>query len=214
MSEISYVKSVTEEKKEKLTSVRSLTLMGMLSAVAVILMIFEIPLWFAPNFYKIDLSEIPVLIGAFALGPVAGIIIEGVKILLNFLYDGSTTAGVGELSNFLIGCSLVVPSAWIYQKMKTRKAAVIGLAVGVVVLIIVGSILNAYVLLPTYAKVYGMPLQSLIDMGTAVNPAIKGVETFILFAVVPFNLIKGVISSVFTILLYKRISHVFKNVLK
>jgi riboflavin transporter FmnP len=197
--------------KVSITSTRGLTTMAMLSGIAVILMyVLEIPLWFAPGFYKLDFSEIPVLIGAFALGPAAGIIIEFIKILLNLLIDGTNTVFVGEFANFLIGCSLVIPSAVIYYRGKTRKAAVIGLAVGTIAMILVGSILNAYLLLPVYAKVF-VPMDSLIAMGTQVNPAITGLSTFVLYAVAPFNLIKGVIVSLITLLLYKKVSCIIKG---
>ncbi|MDO5424755.1 MAG: ECF transporter S component [Eubacteriales bacterium] len=192
-------------------NLRTMVQVGMLGAVSVVLMMFEIPLWFAPSFYKIDLSEVPVLIGAFAMGPAAGAMIEFIKILLHLIIEGTTTAGVGDLANFLIGCSLVVPAAWIYKKKKTRKNAVIGLICGTVFMTVVGCFLNALVLLPAYATAFGMPMEALVGMGTAVNAAITNVTTFALFAVAPFNIIKGVVVSVITMLLYKRISPILKG---
>ena len=174
-------------------------------------MLFEIPLWFAPPFYKIDFSEVPVIIGALALGPVAGMIIELIKIMLNFLIDGTITAGVGEFANLLIGCALVLPSALIYQKKKSRKGAMLGMALGTIVLTIVGSLLNAFLLLPVYSKAFGMPMDALIGMGTAVNPNITSLSTFVMFAVAPFNILKGIIVSLITLLLYKKISPIFKQ---
>ena len=201
-----------KQKERKLLNIRTITLIGLLSAISVVLMLFEVPLWFAPSFYKIDFSEVPILIGAFALGPIVGVIIEIVKNLLNLVIDGTTTAFVGEFANLVIGCALVVPSAIIYKRKKSLKSAIIGLIVGTISLIAIGSILNAYVLLPVYAKAYGMPIDSLVQMGTAVNPNIDSLSTFILYAVAPFNLLKGVITSVLTLLLYKRISPIIKNV--
>jgi riboflavin transporter FmnP len=192
-------------------SIRSITVIAMLSALATVLMIYDIPLWFAPSFYKIDFSEVPVFIGAFALGPVAGAVIELVKILVNFALTGTETAGIGEVANFLIGCSLVIPGAILYHRKRSKNYAVIGLVIGTISMIIVGSALNAYVLLPTYAKVYGMPMDSLIAMGTAVNPHITNLSTFVLLAVAPFNLLKGAIVSVITIILYKRLSKIIKS---
>ena len=93
------------ERAGSRSSVRTLVQIGMLGAVSVILMMFEIPLWFAPSFYKMDLSEVPVLIGSFAMGPAAGALIELVKIVLHLLFKGTTTAGVGDFANFLIGCA-------------------------------------------------------------------------------------------------------------
>ena len=103
------------------SNLRNLVQIGMLGAVSVVLMMFEIPLFFAPSFYKIDLSEIPVLIGTFAMGPVAGMFIELIKVVLHMLFKGSSTAGVGDFANFLIGCAMIVPAGLIYQKKKSKK---------------------------------------------------------------------------------------------
>ncbi|NLZ80789.1 MAG: ECF transporter S component [Clostridiales bacterium] len=196
---------------KKLLTTKTMVQIGLLSAAAIILMLFEIPLWFAPPFYKIDFSEVPVIVGALALGPIAGILIELVKIILNFLIDGTMTAGVGELANFVIGCSLVVPAAMIYKKNKTKKSAMIGLAVGTVFMTAIGCVLNAYLLLPAYATAFHLDIQKLIDMGTAINPNINSLWTFILLAVAPFNFIKGLLVSLVTLLIYKRISMILKN---
>lgn len=205
----------TTTKQQKKTSqigkTRYMVQVAMLAAAATVLMFFDIPLPFAPSFYKIDLSEVPVLIGAFAMGPLAGAAIELVKVLLNFVLKGTTTAGVGEVANFLIGCAYVMPAAWIYKAHKTRKNAMIGMAVGTVFLSAVGGLLNAFVLLPAYAVAFGMPIDALVGMGSAVNKAITSLPTFVLFAVVPFNIVKGVIVSVITMLLYKHISRLLKG---
>ena len=192
------------------SKVRTIAQVGMLSAIAVVLMLFEIPLPFAPAFYEIDFSEVPVLVGCFAMGPAAGVAIEFLKILLNFAINGTATAGVGEIANFLIGCSLVVPAALIYKFKKTRTGAIVGMAAGTVFMTAVGCLLNAFVLLPTYAVSFGMPIDGLVQMGTAVNSAIDSLTTFVLFAVAPFNLLKGVLVSLIVFLIYKKISPVFK----
>lgn len=192
------------------SNLRTMVQVAMLGAVSAVLMMFEIPLGFAPSFYKMDLSEVPVLIGAFAMGPVAGAMIELVKVLIH-LVTASTTAGVGDLANFLIGCSFIVPASAIYSRKKCRKSAVIGMAVGGVFMITVGCLLNAFVLLPFYGKVFGMPIDALVAMGTAVNPAIQSVTGFVILAVAPFNLVKVVAVSVITMLLYKRISPILKG---
>lgn len=190
---------------------RSITQIGILSGIAFLLMMFEFPLWFAPAFYRLDFSELPVLIGGFALGPVAGILIELVKVILYVVIHGSSTAGVGDLANFLIGCSLVVPSAIFYKYHKTRKNAVVGLIFGTLAMVLVGSLMNAYVLLPVYAVAYHMPMSALISMGSVVNPSINSLQTFILLAVAPFNLFKGVTISCLTMLLYKRVSPILHH---
>ena len=190
---------------------RYLVQIGMLAGIAVVLMLFDIALPFAPSFYQIDLSELPVLIGAFAMGPMAGVLIELIKVLLNLVINGTDTAFVGEFANFLIGCALIVPAALVYQRKKTRKSAVIGMLLGTIVMAAVGGVINAYVLLPAYSAAFGIPIDGLVEMGAAVNRAITSLPTFCLFAVVPFNLVKGLVVSVITLLLYKHISRILKG---
>jgi riboflavin transporter FmnP len=192
--------------------IRTTVCVGMLAAISVILMLFEFPLPFiAPSFYELDFSEVPILVGAFALGPVAGVLSELVKVLLNLVINGTDTAFVGEFANFVMGCAFVVPASLIYKAKKSRKNAAIGLIVGVLTMTAAGVLINALVLLPAYAKAFGMPMQVFIDMGTAINPAIQGVWTFVLLAVAPFNIIKGILVSVITLLLYKHISPILKG---
>lgn len=198
-----------ERAKERL-GVRALVNIAMLAAIAVILMLFEIPLPFAPSFYEIDFSEVPVMVGCFAMGPFAGALIEFVKILLNFVFTGTDTAGVGELANFIIGCSLCVPAGLIYRRKRTRTTALVGMIIGTLVMTVIGCLINAYVLLPTYAAAFGMPLDTLVEMGTAVNPNITSVATFVIFAVAPFNILKGVLVSAIVFLIYKKISPIFR----
>lgn len=190
---------------------REIVTIGMLGAIAVVLMLFEIPLPFAPSFYEIDLSEVPVLVGCFAMGPVAGVLIELVKIILNLIINGSVTAGVGELANFCIGCAFCVPAGIIYQKKKTKKGAMIGLVSGTLIMTFLGCFINAYVMLPTYAKAFKIPIEGLIEMGTKVNASITNLFTFVMFAVVPFNLLKGILVSIVVLLIYKKISPIIKR---
>lgn len=201
---------VQDGRKEKINA-RTIAQIGMLGAVALVLMLFEIPLPFAPSFYKIDFSEVPVLIGSFAMVPVAGVLIELVKILLKLLTIGSTTAGVGDVANFLIGISFCLPAVFIYRKMHSKKGAIIGMAAGTIFMTLVGCFLNAYVLLPTYAKAFQMPIDALVAMGTAVNGHITSLFTFVAFAVAPFNLLKGVLVSLVVALIYKKISPILKQ---
>lgn len=201
---------MTNQNVKTKNKIRMMAQIGMLSAIAVVLMLFEIPLPFAPSFYEIDFSEVPVLIGSLAMGPLAGAAIELVKILLNFAINGTTTAGVGELANFLIGCAMVVPAAWIYKKKHTRTGAIVGMVTGTLFMAFVGCFLNAFVLLPTYAKAFGMPIDALVGMGTAVNSHITSLTTFVIFAVAPFNLLKGFLVSLIVFLIYKKISPIFK----
>ena len=203
---------------ERILTTRKIAVIGVLSAISAVLMLFEIPVPFAPPFYKIDFSELPALIGTFAYGPVAGILIELCKILLKLLMKGTTTAFVGDLANFAIGCSFLLPASVIYLLKKTRKNAVAGCALGTLVMTVVGTAFNAVYqirvfvyLLPKFAQLYGMPLDAIIGMGTAINPAIHNITSFVIMAVAPLNLLKGVSVSVMTLLVYKKLSPVLKT---
>ena len=196
-------KVMTRQNEKNRNKIRTMAQIGMLSAIATVLMLFEIPLPFAPSFYEIDFSEVPILIGSFAMGPLAGA-------AMNFAINGTMTAGVGEIANFLIGCSLVVPAALIYHKKHTRIGAVAGMAAGTVFMTVVGCFLNAFVLLPAYAKAFGMPIDGLVGMGTAVNKHITDLKTFVILAVGPFNLLKGILVSLIVFLVYKKISPILK----
>ena len=198
------------EKSSAKLSIGMMAKIGMLSALAVILMLFEIPLPFAPAFYEIDFSEVPVLVGCFAMGPLAGVLIELIKIIINFIINGTITAGVGEIANLLIGCAFVVPAGIIYKKHRSRKSAIIGMATGTIFMTFVGCFLNAFILLPAYAKAFQMPIEALVEMGAAVNGSVNSLLTFVMFAVAPFNLLKGVLVSLIVLLIYKKISPVFR----
>ncbi|MCR5268822.1 MAG: ECF transporter S component [Lachnospiraceae bacterium] len=187
--------------------VRRTVFIGIFSAISAVLMVLEFPLLFiAPGFYKLDFSELPVLICGFAYGPMAGVIAEFLKIFLKLLIKGTSTAFVGELANFVVGIMLILPASIIYHIKKSRKSALIGMGAGIVLMTVFGTIFNAVYLLPTFAALFHMDLNEIVAMGTAVNGGIKDVTTFVCFCVAPFNLIKGVAVSVLTFLLYKRLS--------
>ena len=197
--------------KEKLLTTKNLVLMGMFGALAAVLMLFEFPLVFiAPSFYGLDFSEVPVLVGAFSMGPAAGVIIEFVKILMKLVMKPTTTGFVGEMANFAIGCSLVVPAAMIYHTKKSKKSAIYGMIVGTIVMAAAGVVINAVVMLPFYSKV--MPLESIIALGAAINPAVSNVWSFAAICVGPFNVVKGVLVSIVTSLVYKRISNLIHSI--
>ncbi len=184
-------------------NVNAMVKMAFLSVIAYILMIIEIPVMFFPAFLTIDLSDIPALIAGFALGPIGGIIVEFIKNILH-LITKSSTGGVGELANFLVGSALVVPAAIAYKVSRTRRSAFMGMALGVAVMGIVGALANYFIILPFYSKV--MPLEQIIAWSSAANGAIKDMKTLILYAVIPFNILKGTIVVVITGIIYKKIS--------
>jgi riboflavin transporter FmnP len=205
-------RTILKDSIASVSSTRYITICGMLGALAMLLHIFDFPVAFiAPSFYKLDFSEIPVMIGAFMLGPVGGVIIELVKVLLKLVIKGTSTAFVGDLANFVVGCAFVVPASIVYHRKKTRTNAIVALVTGTLVMTVFGSAFNALYLIPAFASLYGMPIDVIIEMGTAINPAITSVWTFAIFAVAPLNLLKGVLISVPTMVLYKRISKVLHN---
>ena len=192
-------------RKHRVQRARYVSFVAMFSAIAAILMFFEIPLFFAPSFYEIDLSEIPLLICSFYLGPLAGVIGELVKVIIKLVLKGTTTAFVGDFANFVVGCSLILPASIYYHVRKSKRSAIHGMIIGTAVMTVFGSLFNAVYLLPKFAELYGMPLDAIIGMGTAINPYINNVSTLVLMAVVPFNILKGVVVSLLTMVLYKRV---------
>lgn len=196
--------------KRKISPARRVSIIGICAALATILHILDFPLLFlAPEFYKLDFSEIPVLLCGFFLGPSATVACEGVKVLLKLLLKGTTTAFVGDFANFAVGCSLVLPAAIIYHIRKTKKTAIIGLIAGTAFLTVFGSAFNAVYLLPKFSQLFGLPLDVIISMGTAINGNVNSITTFVALCVAPLNLVKGTVVSILTLLLYKRTAKVF-----
>ena len=196
---------------EELFSTRKIATIGVFSAIAFILMLFEFPLLFlAPGFYKFDFSDIPALIGGFAAGPLVGVMIEFIKVLLNILRQGPTPGFVGEIANFVIGSALIIPATVIYRFKKTRKNALISCIAGTLCITFMGAFLNAFFLLPAYAIAYGCDVSAFIEQGTAVNAGVNSLFTFCALCVAPFNLLKGAVDSVITFVVYKQISPILK----
>ena len=195
--------------RRKAEGARYIAYVAMFSALAGVLMLLEIPLFFAPSFYKMDLSELPVLLCSFYLGPVAGVTAEFLKVLIKLLLKGTSTAFVGDFANFVVGCCFVLPASAIYLHKKTKRNSIIGMIAGTLVMTAFGSFFNAVYLIPKFAALFGIPLDVIVSMGTSVNRHIASVPTLVLFAVVPFNLLKGCLDSVLTFLLYKKLEKVF-----
>ena len=187
--------------KKKTLSVQYLTRIAVLTALSSILYMISIPI---VAFYSLDLSNFPVLLGAFSMGPVAGLIILGLKSLIGCLT--SSTMYVGELADFIIGAAFVLPAALIYQRNKSRKGALIGMITGTVALILAGCLTNAYLLIPFYMKAFGMPMEAIIGMCAQALPFVDTELKVILFVTAPFNLLKGVVLCVLTYMIYKPLS--------
>jgi riboflavin transporter FmnP len=184
---------------------RNLVKIAMLAAVAFVLMLLSFPLAaIFPPFLKLDVSEVPALLGGFALGPVAGVLIVLVKNILILLIRGTDAQYVGELSNFIVGSCIVIPASIIYMRNKTKGNAVWGLVAGIIMMTIGACISNYYLVLPLYQHLFQLNLEQII----ALSPLtiVKDMKTFILFAIAPYNLLKGIVVSIVTMLVYKKLS--------
>ncbi len=198
--------------REPVFTTRKVAVIGMFSAIATILMYFEFPLPFAPSFYELDFSELPILVGTFAFGPAAGVMMEFVKVLLKLFTKGTTTAFVGDLANFVVGCSFILPASVIYAFRKSKKRAIIACIAGTLTMTVFGTVFNAVYLLPAFSKFYGMPLENILEMGEKVNPLMRSgsIVSFVAACVAPLNLIKGASVSIVTLLIYKPLSPIIK----
>ena len=194
-------------EKRSVTPARRVSIIGICAAIATVLHVLDFPLLFiAPEFYKLDFSELPVLLCGFYLGPSATVACEGVKILLKLLVKGTSTAFVGDFANFVVGCSFVLPATIWYHAHKSKHSAVIGLILGTLSMTVLGTAFNAVYLLPKFSQLFGLPLDTIIAMGTKINSSIHNVATFVAICVAPLNLIKGTAVSILTMLLYKRVA--------
>lgn len=192
--------------KERWTT-KAMVKISILGVLAFVLMLFEMPLaWIAPPFIQLDISDLPALLGSFALGPVAGVIIQFLKNILKLVFVGSGTGAVGELANFIVGSTFAFTAGLIYLRKKTFKSAVIGLIAGTLVMSIVITIANYYVMFPFYAKLFGWPLEEFVNMGTAINENIVDLKTLMIYSIFPFNILKGTLVTILTVLIYKRVS--------
>lgn len=195
---------------DRVLATRKVVMIGMFGALSGILYCFDFGLPIAPSFYKLDFSELPALIAGFAFGPVAGVLVEFIKQLVKLLIKSTSTAFVGDLANYLIGCMLVLPASVIYQFRKSKNSALIGCIVGTIVMTVFGTWFNAVYLLPTFSRLFGMPMDAILGMGAAINPAVTNLTTFVILMVAPINIIKGVGISALTMLIYKKISPIIK----
>lgn len=191
-------------KNNRVFTTSTLVKVGILAAIGYILMFIALPIpALFPDFLKIDISDLPALLGGMALGPVAGITIAFLKNLLQFITGFSTTGGVGELANFLIGGSFVWAVSFAYLKKSDIKGVMIGLVSGIVVMTIVGCIANYYIILPFYATI-GWSIDVVVGMGAAINPAITDKLSFVIWIIAPFNILKASLMSLLTIPMYKK----------
>ena len=199
--------TVTVSKTEKRVNVRYLTVTAMLSAVAYILMFLDFSVPFMPAFIKMDLSELPALIGSFAMGPLCGVVVCLIKNVLHLFI--TTTGGVGELSNFILGVAFVLPAGLIYKHKKNRKSALIGSLVGAAFMGIFSIVSNYFLVYPVYYNF--MPEEVILAAYQAILPSVKNILQCLICFNMPFTIIKGLFSVVITFLTYKHISPILKG---
>ncbi len=195
--------------KKRRVSTRVLVKVSLLSALAFMLMFVEMPIpGLFPDFLKIDISDMPALIAGLAMGPAAGVCVEIIK---NFLHTivATTTGGVGELANIIVGSVFVIATSHIYRKKRNMKSLLVGFACGTVAMAVVGSLVNYFFLLPFYGQLMGM--DAIIGLGKAVNPKVNDLASFVLYFIAPFNIIKGIMISLLSIPLYKKLEKIIKE---
>ena len=183
---------------------------ALLGAIAAVLMQFDLRLPIFPGFLGLDVSDLPALIGAVTTGPLSAVLISLVKNLLDPIIFGTNTGGIGNFANFVMGVALVVPIGIIYQKRKNLSGYIIGGAVGIVSLVITACIVNYFILLPLYSELF-IPMDTIISIANAVNSNVTDVFTLLLFAIVPFNLLKGGITVILGYILYRVLKPVFNQ---
>lgn len=192
------------------SSVRRLTMASMMGAVAFVLMYFSFPTPLSP-FAELDFSALPELIGGYVLGPVGAVEIIVIKLLLKIVFKGSSSMYTGELQAFLLSIAYVLPAVLYYRRNRTKRGALIGLVIGSIASIIVAILTNIYLIFPFYMYLYGMDWQAIIDMCKALIPLIHDIPTLVIFSIVPFNVLSRGLTSVITMLVYKRVSAPLKK---
>ena len=193
--------------------IKKIAIVALFSALSAILMYFDFPLPIAPTFMKMDLSELPVIIGGFVMGPIECITIAVFKVLIKFVLKGTSTLFLGELANIIGSISYALPASIIYKSLKTKKRAVIGMFIGIIFSSIICTICNAVFLFPLYINIFHMSEEVIIKMCNSIIPFIDSMNKVYLFSVLPFNIVKFSISSIITYIFYKNISKYIKNIL-
>ncbi|MCD7888051.1 MAG: ECF transporter S component [Clostridiales bacterium] len=188
-------------------STRDITVAAMLSAVAFVLMFIEFPIpMLIPSFVKMDVSDLPALLGTFALGPVYGVVIELMKNLLHLLIKGTSSAGAGELFNFTMGAVFAFTAGVIYQSKKSRTSAIVGSVAGALVMAVISVPMNYFVVYPAYVVCYGMPMDTIIGMYQAILPSADSLLKCLVIFNLPFTFAKGLLDALLCFFIYKPLS--------
>lgn len=195
----------------KKQSTKKLVLTALLGAMSALLMVLEFSVPFAPTFVKFDFSDLPMIIGGFLMGPLSGVAIAMIKIILSTMIRGTTTMFVGELSNLVLSIAFVLPASYFYQRHKTKASAIKGLIIGTVIASVLAIVSNLFVIFPLYASLFGISLQDILKMAMVTNPLVSSMTTMMIFSLLPFNLLKYGVISVVTLVIYKKLSLEFKK---
>ena len=196
-------------KQSSKTLTRKIAISAMLAAIGVILQMLEIPLPFIPSFIKLDFSDLPGFIGAFVCGPLAGVLITLIRNVIH-IFMGSS-AGIGELSNFILSASFVLTAGLIYKKMPNIKGVLIGGVAGAVIMGIVSFPVNNCIIYPLYYSVMGFPQEAILQMYQAIRPSTKSIAEALIVFNVPFTIAKGLISVIITSIIYKPLEKLIKK---
>lgn len=199
-----------EIKQNKLTT-KTITVVAMLGALSAILMILEFKIPLAPTFVAMDFSDVPIMLGGFLLGPLAGVLIVSLKIFLNLILNGTSTMFVGELANFILSVAFVLPAALIYKREKTKKSAIKGLIISTIFTSILAIVMNVFFIFPLYASLFGLTMDSIVEMAKVANPLVNDLTTMLIFSLLPFNLFKYGVVSLIVMVSYKKLSHLFSK---
>lgn len=199
----------TTLNKRGVNSARYIAGIAMLTAIAFILQYIEIPIPIMPGFIKFDFSDLPAVIGAFAYGPLAGVIIELLKNLIHL--PVSQSAFIGELSNFILGAVFAFVTGFIYKKNKTKTGALLGGIAGAIVMGVFSIVSNYLVIYPMYYKVLNFPEEAILGMYQAILPSVQNILECLIVFNLPFTVVKGLISVVITFIIYKPLSPILKG---
>ena len=191
----------TEEKHKRKVNAASMGIVAVLSAIAYILMFMEFSVPIMPGFIKMDLSDLPALIGTFAVGPAGGVLIALIKNLLHLTV--TSTAGVGELSNFILNAVFILPAGILYRRRKTRKSACLGAVLGAALMAVVSVASNYFIVYPVYYNF--MPEETILAAYQAIFPGVKTILQSLILFNMPFTFVKGMLSVIITMLIYKRL---------
>lgn len=208
------MKETKNNNSQPITTTTKLTLTAMFGALAAILMLLELPIFFTLPFIKLDFSDVPIILGGYMLGPLWGCIIGFIKIALNFFLNGTTTVGVGELANLIFTLAYVLPASLIYRFNRTKKGAVLSLIAGTLVASVTAVIVDWYLLFPFYLDVSSetLTMEGLIELNIKCNPLVKNATTMMWLSIFPANLLKYTCASVITFFVYSPLRKLINSV--